>query len=79
VTADGHIEIEWSPGYQGPFEWFGGAPAALVGDYVARMERRYGAARAQQLLFEGPAYALIFPNLFPRRDERGHRAAGDRR
>jgi hypothetical protein len=28
------------------------------------MERRYGTARAQQLLFEGPAHALIFPNLF---------------
>ena len=60
----GHIEIDWSPGYQGPFEWFGGAPPSLVADYVARMERRYGTARAQQLFFEGPAHALIFPNLF---------------
>jgi phenylpropionate dioxygenase-like ring-hydroxylating dioxygenase large terminal subunit len=60
----GHIEIDWSPGYQGTFEWFGGAPASLTADYVTRMERRYGAARAQQLLFEGPAHALIFPNLF---------------
>lgn len=60
----GHIEIDWSPGYQGAFEWFGGAPAALVSDYVAKMERRHGRARAQQLLFEGPAHALIFPNLF---------------
>ena len=60
----GHIEIDWSRGYQGPFEWFGGASPALVTDYVARMERRYGTARAQQLLFEGPAHALIFPNLF---------------
>ena len=60
----GHIEIDWSPGYQGRFEWFGGAPESLVADYVARMERRYGTARAQQLIFEGPAHALIFPNLF---------------
>jgi phenylpropionate dioxygenase-like ring-hydroxylating dioxygenase large terminal subunit len=60
----GHIEIDWSPGYRGPFEWFGGAPPSLVGDYVARLERRHGTARAQQLLFEGPAHALIFPNLF---------------
>ena len=60
----GHIEIDWSPGYQGPFEWFGGAPDALVADYVAKMERRHGVARAQQLIFEGPAHALIFPNLF---------------
>jgi phenylpropionate dioxygenase-like ring-hydroxylating dioxygenase large terminal subunit len=21
--GQGHIEIDWSPGYQGPFEWFG--------------------------------------------------------
>jgi phenylpropionate dioxygenase-like ring-hydroxylating dioxygenase large terminal subunit len=62
--GNGHIEIDWSPGYQGPFEWFGGAPPSLVADYVGRMERRYGTARAQQLLFEGPAHALIFPNLF---------------
>ena len=60
----GHIEIDWSPGYQGPFEWFGGAPEALVARYVATMEQRYGSARAQQLIFEGPAHALIFPNLF---------------
>ena len=60
----GHIEIDWSPGYQGAFEWFGGAPKSLTADYVARMEQRYGTARAQQLLFEGPAHALIFPNLF---------------
>ena len=60
----GNIEIDWSPGYQGPFEWFGGASDALVADYVATMERRHGTARAQQLIFEGPAHALIFPNLF---------------
>ena len=60
----GHIEIDWSPGYQGAFEWFGGAPKSLTADYVVRMEQRYGTARAQQLLFEGPAHALIFPNLF---------------
>jgi phenylpropionate dioxygenase-like ring-hydroxylating dioxygenase large terminal subunit len=60
----GHIEIDWSPGYQGNFEWFGGASKSLVADYVAKMEQCYGTARAQQLLFEGPAHALIFPNLF---------------
>ena len=60
----GHIEIDWSPGYQGAFEWFGGASPSLTADYVAAMERRYGTARTQQLIFEGPAHALIFPNLF---------------
>ena len=62
--GNGHIEIDWSPGYQGAFEWFGGASPSLTDDYVAAMERRYGTARTQQLIFEGPAHALIFPNLF---------------
>ena len=34
----GHIEIDWSPGYEGPFEWFGGAAGPLVDDYVAALE-----------------------------------------
>jgi len=60
----GHIEIDWSPGYQGNFEWFGGVPDALVAGYLEKMERRHGSARTRQLVFEGPAHALIFPNLF---------------
>ncbi len=59
----GHIEIDWSPGYERPFEWLGNASGAVVADYVAQMERRYGPAAAQRLL-EGPAHAFIFPNLF---------------
>jgi phenylpropionate dioxygenase-like ring-hydroxylating dioxygenase large terminal subunit len=30
--GNGHIEIDWSPGYEGPFEWFGGASGAVVAD-----------------------------------------------
>jgi len=60
----GHIEIDWAPGYEQPFEWLGGATDALTADYVAAMERRHGHAVAQQRLFDGPSHALIFPNLF---------------
>ena len=62
--GQGHIEIDWAPGYEQPFEWLGGASDALTADYVAALEQRYGRASAQQRLFEGPSHALIFPNLF---------------
>ncbi len=60
----GHIEIDWSPGYQGPFEWFGGASGPGVADFVAALERRDGPELARQRIMQGPAHALIFPNLF---------------
>jgi len=62
--GQGHIEIDWAPGYEQAFEWLGGASEALTTEYVAVMERRYGRAIAQQRLFDGPSHALIFPNLF---------------
>lgn len=62
--GQGHIEIDWAPGYEQPFEWLGGASEAITRDYVTAMENRYGSAVAQQRLFEGPSHALIFPNLF---------------
>jgi phenylpropionate dioxygenase-like ring-hydroxylating dioxygenase large terminal subunit len=60
----GHIEIDWSPGYEGPFEWFGGASGPAVDDYVAALERRDGPELARRRIMQGPAHALIFPNLF---------------
>jgi phenylpropionate dioxygenase-like ring-hydroxylating dioxygenase large terminal subunit len=62
--GNGHIEIDWSPGYEGPFEWFGGASGPVVADFVAALERRDGAETARRRIVEGPAHALIFPNLF---------------
>jgi phenylpropionate dioxygenase-like ring-hydroxylating dioxygenase large terminal subunit len=62
--GSGHIEIDWSPGYEGLFEWFGGASGAVVADYVAALERRDGTEAARRRFREGPAHALIFPNLF---------------
>src|SRR5512144_2516023 len=60
----GHIEIDWSPGYQKPFEWLGSASGPAVEDYVQAMERRYGAEATRRRIMQGPAHALIFPNLF---------------
>jgi len=60
----GHIEIDWSPGYQAPFEWLGGASGAAVADYVAALERRDGPEVTRRRIMQGPAHALIFPNLF---------------
>jgi nitrite reductase/ring-hydroxylating ferredoxin subunit len=60
----GHIEIDWSPGYQAPFEWLGGASGDAVADYVAALTRRDGPEVTQRRIMQGPAHALIFPNLF---------------
>jgi nitrite reductase/ring-hydroxylating ferredoxin subunit len=60
----GHIEIDWSPGYEGLFEWLGGASGPVVADFVAALERRDGPETARRRFREGPAHALIFPNLF---------------
>jgi phenylpropionate dioxygenase-like ring-hydroxylating dioxygenase large terminal subunit len=60
----GHIEIDWSPGYQAPFEWLGGASGDAVADYVAALTRRDGPEVTQRRVMQGPAHALIFPNLF---------------
>jgi nitrite reductase/ring-hydroxylating ferredoxin subunit len=62
--GNGHIQIDWSPGYEAPFEWLGGASGAAVADYVAALERRDGPELARRRVLEGPAHALIFPNLF---------------
>jgi nitrite reductase/ring-hydroxylating ferredoxin subunit len=62
--GSGHIEIDWSPGYEGPFEWLGRAAGPLVADLTAALERRDGPEVARRRLVEGPAHALIFPNLF---------------
>ena len=60
----GHIEIDWSPGYEGLFEWLGSASGPAVERFTAAIERRDGADVARRRFREGPAHALIFPNLF---------------
>ena len=62
--GNGHSEIEWAPGYQRPFDWCGGGSETKFAAYVSAMEKSYGKAVTQQRIFDGPAHALIFPNLF---------------
>jgi phenylpropionate dioxygenase-like ring-hydroxylating dioxygenase large terminal subunit len=62
--GNGHTEIDWAPGYQQPFEWFGGVSEGMVARYLEALEKRDGKERAQRLVFDGPPHALIFPNLF---------------
>ena len=62
--GNGHIEIDWSPGYEKPFEWLGSASGPTVDSFVAAMEQRYGVETTRQRIMQGPAHALIFPNLF---------------
>lgn len=61
--GNGHTEIEFSPGYKQPFEWFGGAPDKYAA-YLAQLEHSCGKTEADRRVFEGPPHALIFPNLF---------------
>ncbi len=62
--GNGHTEIDWAPGYQQPFEWFGSVSEGMVARYLETMENRYGKEPTQQRIFDGPPHALIFPNLF---------------
>jgi nitrite reductase/ring-hydroxylating ferredoxin subunit len=62
--GQGHIEIDWSPGYEGPFEWLGGASGPEIADFAGKLEARDGTDVTRRRLLEGPAHALIFPNLF---------------
>src|SRR4030095_9810230 len=76
--GNGHIEIDWSPGYQRPFEWFGGASGSAVDEYMAAMERRYGAEATQQRILQGPGHPLIFPEPFRGRTQHPNGRAAER-
>ena len=75
----GHIEIDWSPGYQGPFEWFGGASGPVVADFVAALERRDGPELARAADHAGPRARAHLPEPLPRGDQHRDRRAGGRR
>lgn len=62
--GNGHSEIEWAPGYQRPFDWCGGGSETKFATYLSAREKSYGEAVTQQRIFDGPAHALIFLNLF---------------
>lgn len=45
-------------------DWSQGVPEAAQRAYVQGVEARLGAERAAQVLTDGPAHAVVFPNLF---------------
>ena len=66
VTRDwggGHGELEFAPSYQRPLDWLTGKADRYTA-YVTAMEASYGKERADRMLFDGPAHATVFPNLF---------------
>ena len=61
--GNGHTEIDFAPGYTKTLDWLGSTPEK-VKSYVDSMRATYGEKKADQMLFDGPPHACIFPNLF---------------
>ena len=59
----GHVELEFWRGYDRQLAWLG-VEREQVADYCSAMIARHGKERAEELLWQGPPHALIFPNLF---------------
>jgi fatty-acyl-CoA synthase len=62
----GHTEIDLRPEFRRigkPLHWFG-TSADRLPDYVSRMNGRYGAEKARQIMIDGTPHVMIFPNLF---------------
>lgn len=65
--GNGHTEFDLRPEWRRtdrPLHWFGGADPGRFPDYVAAMERSYGAERARRIMVDGAPHTMIFPNLF---------------
>jgi phenylpropionate dioxygenase-like ring-hydroxylating dioxygenase large terminal subunit len=59
----GHVELDFRPSYRTELAWLGTTREKVAG-YVDALTAARGPERAEQLLWEGPPHALIFPNLF---------------
>jgi phenylpropionate dioxygenase-like ring-hydroxylating dioxygenase large terminal subunit len=59
----GHVELEFWRGYDRQLAWLG-VPRERVADYCQALTEARGEQRAEELLWQGPPHALIFPNLF---------------
>lgn len=65
----GHSELDMRPqrritGMTYSSDWSQGVPESAQSAYVAGLEARLGPERARQMLTDGPAHAVIYPNLF---------------
>tara|TARA_R110002096_G_scaffold420745_1_gene626020 strand:+ start:17004 stop:18296 length:1293 start_codon:yes stop_codon:yes gene_type:complete len=66
VTRDwggGHVELDFSPAYTKPLEWFG-CKEDRYPSYVKSMLEAYGDELGNKKLIDGPPHSVIFPNLF---------------
>ncbi len=62
----GHSENDLRPEFRKrgiPLSWFN-TTAERLPDYVASMEKSYGADKAREILINGTPHTMIFPNLF---------------
>jgi len=59
----GHIELDFRPSFQAELSWLGTTRDKVV-DYCGALEESVGVDRAQQMLWDGPPHAFLFPNLF---------------
>jgi phenylpropionate dioxygenase-like ring-hydroxylating dioxygenase large terminal subunit len=64
--GNGHTELDLRPEFRkrdAPLSWFGTTPERLA-DYVAKMNKAYGDAKAREIMIDGTPHVMIFPNLF---------------
>ncbi|GAB4352138.1 MAG: aromatic ring-hydroxylating dioxygenase subunit alpha [Immundisolibacter sp.] len=67
--GNGHSDLDMRPqrrvtGMTYTGEWSGDIPQSAQRAYREGLERRHGKAKAEQILTEGPAHTVIYPNLF---------------
>lgn len=59
----GHLELDWRPSYKKELSWLG-VTRDRVQEYCVALSERVGEDAADQMLWDGPPHAFIFPNLF---------------
>jgi phenylpropionate dioxygenase-like ring-hydroxylating dioxygenase large terminal subunit len=68
--GNGHAELDSRPMRRemgdkgGRFGWLPGVDRSVLDTYAASLERRVGKEHAEDIAFDGPPHATIFPNLF---------------
>ena len=59
----GHLELDWRPSYKKELSWLG-VTRERVKEYYSALAQRVGNDLADQMLWDGPPHAFLFPNLF---------------
>ncbi|HJL99253.1 MAG TPA: Rieske 2Fe-2S domain-containing protein [Acidimicrobiales bacterium] len=59
----GHLELDWRPSYKKELSWLG-VTRDRVKEYYSALAQRVGNDLADQMLWDGPPHAFLFPNLF---------------